>query len=214
MRTVADIMVKKIVTVHPDTPIIKAANLLIKNNLNGLPVIDQENHLVGILTEYDFILKKNSIHLLTVIKIFKDLDVFKKDSALVKNQLKDLFNMKVADIMNTDPLSLPATSSLEEVMEVFSQHHKINPIPIVAADKTLVGIVSRHDILKFIGSSAAVATDGDQSIDQKTDQFIKNLDRRFLLVTKGRTRLWLLTSILFALVGFSIAWMLILRVNF
>ena len=46
------------------------------------------------------------------------------------------------------------------------------------------------------------------------DKFISNFEGKFVLVTKGRTRLWLVASILFALVGFMIAWFLILRINF
>jgi len=209
-------MTREVVTVRPETPIIQAANLLLKHGFNGLPVVDTTGHLVGIVTEYDFILKKNSIHLLTLIRIFNDLDVFKKDSAPVKEDLKKLLDMKVGEIMNTDPLTAPSTSSVEEVVNVFEQHHRVNPIIVTTTARTLMGVVSRHDVLKFLG-------DGDirnvyprpgQTIDQQANDFIKNLENRFVLVSKSRTRWWLIASILFAVIGFSIAWLLILRVNF
>lgn len=209
-------MTRDVVGVHPETSIIEAANLLLKHGFNGLPVVDSTNHVVGIVTEYDFILKKNSLHLLTLIRIFNDLDVFKKDSAPVKDDLKKLLDMKVGDIMNTDPLTLPSTSSIEDAVNAFEEHHRVNPIVITAADKTLMGVVSRHDLLKFLG-------DGDprnmyprpgQNIEDQANQFVQNLDKRFLLVSKSRTHWWLIASILFAIIGFSIAWLLILRVNF
>ena len=178
-------------------------------------MVDATNHLVGIVTEYDFILKKNSLHLLTVIKIFQDLDVFKKDSGPVKEDLKKLLDMKVGDIMNVEPLTLPSTSTIEEVVKTFEEHHRVNPIPVIAADRTIVGIISRHDVLKFLGDDmGSLYPLPNRSTEEQAAQFIQNLDRKFVLVTKSRTRWWLIISILFAVIGFSIAWLLILRVNF
>ncbi len=216
MKTVADIMTRQVVAVKPDTSIVEAANLLLKHGFNGVPVVDVQNHLVGIVTEYDFILKKNSLHLLTLVRIFNDLDVFKKDSGSVKEDLKKLLDMKVGDIMNTDPLTVPSTSSIEDVVKTFEEHHRVNPIIVTAADKTLVGVISRHDLLKFLG-------DGDlrnlyprpgQTLDDQANQFVKNIEKQFLLVSKTRTRFWALASLVFAVVGFAVAWLLILRVNF
>jgi CBS domain-containing protein len=216
MKTITDIMTRQVVAVSPETPIVQAANMLISHGFNGLPVVDASNHLVGIVTEYDFILKKNSIHLLTLIRIFNDLDVFKKDSAPVKEDLKKLLDMKVGEIMNVEPLTLPSTSSIEDAVKTFEEHHRVNPIIVTAADKTLMGVVSRHDLLKFLG-------DGDlgnlyprpgHTVDEQANEFVKNLEHRFVLVSKTRTHWWLIVSVLFAVIGFSIAWLLILRINF
>ncbi len=208
-------MTKDVMTVRPETPIIEAANIILKHGFNGLPVVDASNRLSGIITEYDFILKKNSIHLLTLIRVFNDLDVFKKDAAPVKEDLKKLLDMKVADVMNIEPLTMPSTSTVEEVVNAFEEHHRVNPIIIVNVDNTLAGVISRHDVLKFLG-------DGDlrnvyprpgQSIDEQANDFVKNLEHRFVLVSKTRTHWWLIASVLFAVVGFAVAWLLILRVN-
>ncbi len=216
MKTVTDIMTRQVVAVTAETSIVEAANLLLKHGFNGVPVVDASKHLVGIVTEYDFILKKNSLHLLTLVRIFNDLDVFKKDSGPVKEDLKKLLDMKVGDIMNTEPLTVPSTSSIEEVVKVFEEHHRVNPIIVTAADKTLMGVVSRHDLLKFLG-------DGDlrnlyprpgQSVDDQANQFVKNIEKQFLLVSKTRTKFWALASLVCAVVGFAVAWLLILRVNF
>jgi CBS domain-containing protein len=216
MKTISDIMTKAVVTVRPETPIVEAANILLKHGFNGLPVVDDTKHLVGIVTEYDFILKKNSLHLLTLIRIFNDLDVFKKDSAPVKDDLKKLLDMKVGDIMNTDPLTLPSNSSIEDAVKTFEEHHRVNPVIITAADKTLMGVVSRHDVLKFLadGDVRNMYPRPGQNIDEQADQFVKNLEHRFVLVSKSRAHWWLIASVLCAMIGFAIAWLLILRVNF
>jgi CBS domain-containing membrane protein len=51
---VASVMRRNIKTVTPDTPLKQAAKMLIDNRIGCLPVVEQDNTLVGIITEYDF----------------------------------------------------------------------------------------------------------------------------------------------------------------
>ncbi len=51
--TARDVMSKAPVHIHPDASIFEAINILLKNNVTGMPVLDREHHLVGILSEYD-----------------------------------------------------------------------------------------------------------------------------------------------------------------
>ncbi|MBW2713996.1 MAG: CBS domain-containing protein [Deltaproteobacteria bacterium] len=48
-----DVMAKSPVSIHPDVCIFEAINLLLKNSVTGMPVIDDDHRLVGILSEYD-----------------------------------------------------------------------------------------------------------------------------------------------------------------
>jgi len=205
-------MTKNVVTVEPDAPLIEAVNLIIKGGFSGLPVTVGKM-LVGIITEYDLIAKGSGVHIPTLLKIFNGLN--QKNSEDLKEQLKEVITMKVADAMNSDPLTLAPEDSLLKVVDTFTQHHRVNPIPIILSDKSLVGIISRSDMLKFFGdSNLNLSKDMDVSqINKNVDQFIHNFEKKFVLVTVGRTRWWLLASLLFALAGFVIAWLLIVRVN-
>jgi len=51
--TVKDVMTRKVLTVHIDTPIEEAARVMADNKIGGMPVVDSENHVVGIITETD-----------------------------------------------------------------------------------------------------------------------------------------------------------------
>ena len=93
MATVSSMMTKKVISVHPETPLIEATNILLKDNFSGLPVVDNENHLVGIVTEYDLVIKGSSVHLPTLIKLLSQFDLYKKDQGLIKEDLKKIFEM-------------------------------------------------------------------------------------------------------------------------
>ncbi|MBX4190363.1 CBS domain-containing protein [Candidatus Parcubacteria bacterium] len=216
MQTVADFMTRDVVSVTPETPLLEAVNILQKYKFNGLPVVDSSRRVVGIITEYDLIIKGSSIHLPTFIKLFSELDIYKKDSSLIKEDLKKIFQLKVKDVMNSEPLTLPESSSLLEIVNTFTQHHKVNPVLIVGKDNILGGVVSRSDMLKFFGNNDKLTFSSNPSqeeIQGNVNEFLKNFEQNFVLVGRSRTRLWFLVSILFLLVGFAIAWFLILRIT-
>ena len=51
--SIGDIMTKKVVTVDPDTPLQDAAQLMIEHRIGGLPVVDADKHVIGVITETD-----------------------------------------------------------------------------------------------------------------------------------------------------------------
>lgn len=205
-------MTKEVVSVAPDSPLVEAVNILLKHGFNGLPVT-VGSVVVGIVTEYDMVTKGSAIHIPTLVKLFGSLD--QKGAGELRDELKKVVTMKVQDVMNSDPLALAPTDDLLKVVDTFTQHHKVNPILVVDATKRLVGVISRSDMLKFMGGSdlSLVSGDDQKAVDQNVDKFISHFQSQFTLVTKARTRWWLVASILFALVGFAIAWFLTLHVN-
>src|SRR3989338_6467684 len=137
MTTAYDIMTRSVIPTSPDTPVVEAANILLKGT---------------------------AIHLPTFLQIFQELSVYKKGSEPIREDLRKIFNIKVAEVMNKEPLILNSETSLLEVANAFAQHHKVNPIPIVDATNTLVGIISRHDLLKFLGDPSVHFQNGNKRI--------------------------------------------------
>jgi CBS domain-containing protein len=212
MRIAQDLMTKNVIAVRPETPLVEAANILLKNRFNGLPVVDNQNKVLGIITEYDLILKGTAIHLPTFLKIFQEMELYKKGSEPIREDLKKIFNIKVGEVMNSEPFVITSDTSIFKVVEVFSQHHRINPIIVVDSANILAGVISRHDLLKFLGDPS-LQTVPNTDVDKQVDSFLNNYENKFELVSKFRTRFWLISSILFALVGFMIAFALIVRLH-
>jgi CBS domain-containing protein len=52
---VGDLMSTRVVTIHPDSPIMDAAQLMLKHHVSGLPVVDDNGRIVGIVTEHDLV---------------------------------------------------------------------------------------------------------------------------------------------------------------
>lgn len=215
MLTVASMMTKRPIAVGPDDSVVFAAKILANRNFNGLPVVGQDNKLVGIVTEYDLISKGSDLHLPTLINILSNLGVYKKDTAPIKGELKRLLSLKVKDIMNADPLTVNQNAPVQELVNLFAHHHRVNPIPVVDDDSKLVGIVSRFDLVQlFVDENAHRELPADEAeiSDKQVDQFITDFEKRFILVSKTRARFWPVISLAFALVGFIIAFAIIIRI--
>lgn len=146
--SVRDIMEKDVVSVRPDTPLADAAKILADHKFDGVPVVDENNMLVGILTEYDLVSKGSAIHLPTFQKILENLSIFSKDKKEFQSDIADVANMKVRDVMNDDPLTLSHDATYEEAVTAFRDHHRVNPIPVIDKDRKVIGVVSRFNVLK------------------------------------------------------------------
>jgi len=123
--------------------------IIFKNNFHGVPVINGEKHLVGILTEYDLIVKDSLVHLPTFQKILSEIKIYKKGPNELKKEIGALKKLTAKDVMNPEPLVLSDEATLEEVVTAFREHHRVNPIPVIDKNRTVVGGVSRYDILKL-----------------------------------------------------------------
>lgn len=146
--SVKDIMVREVIVVSPDASLIDAAKLIADHHFDGVPVVDGEKKLVGILTEYDLISQSSQVHLPTFQAILQNLQVIQGDRSQFEKEIAEISSLKVKDVMNTDPLTLPESATYEDAVTAFREHHRVNPIPVLDAEKRVVGVVSRFDILK------------------------------------------------------------------
>ncbi|OGI27949.1 MAG: hypothetical protein A2359_00225 [Candidatus Moranbacteria bacterium RIFOXYB1_FULL_43_19] len=213
--SVSQLMTKEVISVRRETPFLEAVDLMLKNNFNGLPVVAKDNKLVGMLSEYDLTLKGSSIHLPTFLKLLQKFDIYSKDKKFLETDVKKILAMKVKDVMNPSPFSMSENSTLTQAVKIFSEYGDLNPIPIVDKKKRLVGILARYDIIKLFGSSSAVHKNqkNKRLMDKNVNRFLSDFEKNFLFVSRFRVSHWFLISVIFILIGFAIAFLLIIKIN-
>ncbi len=155
--SVKDIMTKKVVTVAPEAPLIKAVNCLLENDVSGLPVVDKNNKVIGIVTEYDIATKGSLADLTTFVRLMQESRAFKHEHEenSILGSIERVLNTTVRQVMNSDPLVLNHNTSINQAVQTFIEHHSVNPIPIVDDANQLVGILSRRDLIKLFYTSSA-----------------------------------------------------------
>jgi len=150
MLKAKDIMTKNVISIGPDDTIEEAARLMFLNGLSGVPVLDKEDQLVGILTEGDLVKKEKAVDLPLMFNLLGTL-IYLDNPANgdeIEKQLKDITAIKVKELMSRVVVTVAPDAALEDVANT-SLNKKVNPIPVVQSGK-IVGIVSRADFVRLI----------------------------------------------------------------
>ena len=143
---VRDIMDADPATVAPDTSVEEVVRTLRRHELPGVPVVDGDGRLAGLVTEADLVLPddQGDLHLPHYINLFGGT-VFLEPLGRFEDRLRKAFASKASDMMTTDPDTVePDTSVQEAARLVHDSGH--NRLPVVE-DGRLVGVVTRLDLL-------------------------------------------------------------------
>src|SRR3989338_6190782 len=119
--TVYYFMTRDPVTVTPETLLVDAAQTIMEHKLDGVPVVDRVNKLVGILTEYDLISKGSLLHIPTFIRLLQDLQLYQKDKTRIKKDLTIFFTRKGGEVIKKDPLPVQPNATLEDAEKFFAR---------------------------------------------------------------------------------------------
>ena len=144
MLKAKDIMTLDVITVKPETTVEELARLLIEHKISGVPVVDDDNQLVGVVTENDLIKKNARLHIPTIIRLFDAYFLLNSDK--VEEEIKKMVAGTVDEICNKDIVSLTEETTLEEIATIMSEKN-IHLLPVLR-DGLVVGIVGKADIVK------------------------------------------------------------------
>ncbi|MFB3926589.1 MAG: CBS domain-containing protein [Syntrophales bacterium] len=150
MLRAKDIMTKKVITVSPETEILEAARILLQNHLNGLPVVDDENRLKGIICQSDLIYQQKKIPLPSFFTIL-DGTIPLRLPADVDAEMRKIAALKVSQAMTPDPISIEPETTLDEIATLMVKH-KVHTLPVQDRG-ILVGVIGKEDVLRTIVSS-------------------------------------------------------------
>lgn len=144
MLNATDIMTKDVITVKTDTTIEALARLLIDHKISGTPVVDDDDKLIGIVTENDLIKKNKRFHIPTIVRLFDAY--FLLDSAKVEDEIKKMVATTVGEICTRKVTSISEDTTLEDIATIMAEKH-IHLLPVLR-DGKVVGIVGKADVVK------------------------------------------------------------------
>ena len=141
-----DIMTTDVIVANKNDIIANVANLLIKEKIGGLPVVDEENKVVGIISETDIMKKESHVDspmMLNFIQVIIFLDDMKK----FEDEMRAIAAYKVEDLMSKDIITVNENDTFDYVANVMI-NKSINRVPVVDENNFLKGIICRYDIIK------------------------------------------------------------------
>jgi CBS domain-containing protein len=150
MLKARDIMTREVITVTPETEVTEIAALLLDNHFNGLPVIDQNGDLVGIICQSDLIAEQKK---LPIPSVFTLLDTFIPiySPGKTEKEVQKIAAVKASDAMSSNPVTVDPETGLDEIASIMVNKN-LHTIPVMEGGK-LVGIIGKEDILRTLAPS-------------------------------------------------------------
>ena len=147
MKTAKDIMQKEVISITPETEITRAVEILLTNHINGVPVVDEDGNLKGILCQSDLIFQQKNISLPPILT-FLDSIIPLASSKKLEHELEKMAAVTVAQAMVKDPVTVTPDAPVSDIAALMVEKH-FHTIPVVQEDK-VVGIVGKEDVLKTL----------------------------------------------------------------
>ena len=132
------IMTENVVFVKRDTSLLEIAEIMASHEISGVPVVDEENKVIGVISEKDFLFSMGAKSSMEFIARF------------LKNKGNipvPILGQKAANIMTSPALTVNEDISISEITNIFTAKN-INRVPVINSEGKLVGIISRADALQ------------------------------------------------------------------
>lgn len=140
-----DIMTEEVITVKRQDTIKDVAKILSNNKISGLPVVDDEGKIIGIITEQDLIIRDKKLHFPNYIYLLDSI-IYLESLSEFEEEFKKMIGTKVKEVMTEEVISVEVDTATDEIVELMIDN-KINRVPVVDNGE-LVGIVSRGDVVR------------------------------------------------------------------
>jgi CBS-domain-containing membrane protein len=146
-----DVMTRSVISIDPNCTVLQAARLMLQHHISGLPVVDAAGNLVGILSEGDFLRRRETQ---TERRRSRWLE-FLMGPGRMAAEYSHSHGSKVSEVMTTQVQTADEGASLDDVVQLMERHH-IKRVPVMHAGK-LVGIVTRSNLMHAMVSLARAA---------------------------------------------------------
>jgi CBS domain-containing protein len=143
---VADIMSHPALAVDPQTPLVQAIRLMTQHKISGLPVVERDGRIVGILTEGD-LLRRVEIGTAGAPDWLVGILMPGREA----QKYTQTHGRRVSEVMTRDVITVPADMDLSAVVELM-RRSRVKRLPVIQ-DGQLLGIVSRADLVRLLGDA-------------------------------------------------------------
>lgn len=145
---ISDIMTKEVISIRENDTVEMCADLLIRHNLSGLPVVDEIGKVKGIVTEGDLIRRASQVKGPAALEVLGGIFYLESPKEFSR-QIKKTMGSTAKDIMTEDVFTIDSDKKVEEAASILVEK-RVKRLPVTDREGNLIGIISRRDILKYL----------------------------------------------------------------
>lgn len=147
MLQARDIMTKAVLTVSPETLVSDLARTLAGKNIGGVPVVDADGRLVGIVTQSDLVERAQELELPPALNIL-DFHLYLQIPSHLFRKVEKMLGATVADIMSPNPVTVSPDTTVPRLATLMARQ-KVHTLPVLEAGK-IVGIIGKMDLVRAL----------------------------------------------------------------
>jgi len=150
-----DIMQTHLVTVSPDDSLREAMTLMVESHVSGLPVVDLQNHCVGVLSVTDVLsLEADQAENSDIEEVgsYFDPDQQSWENMRFAGAIDELPEMTVAEVMTQDVVSVSPETAIKDVAQMMVEQ-KIHRILVLDDRKQILGLIAALDLVQLVAES-------------------------------------------------------------
>ncbi len=144
---VRSLMSSPVVSARPDMKVGAVARLLVDHDIDGLPVVDENGKVVGVVTDSDLIVRNADLHFPRFLQIL-DARIFLESPKQFDEEIRRLLGATAADVMSSPAITVGPDDDIDRAATLMMEK-KIHILPVVEAGR-LVGIVTQADLVRLI----------------------------------------------------------------
>ena len=149
-KTVAEIMTADPTTVSPETSLEEAIKILAEREISGLPVVDKQGKLLGVISETDLTWQTTGVDTPPYI-MFLDSVIYLQNPTKHNEEVHKALGQTVADAMSDRPATVKANQLVREAAKIMHDK-KVRRLPVVDEDSKLIGIITQGDVIKMMAA--------------------------------------------------------------
>jgi len=153
--TAGDLMTRDVAVVHPETSLLEAVKLMAQRRISGMPVVDDDGAIVGVMSEGDLVRWHDGYSERQARWLDMLADGFELAPAFLDGTQEQ--RRKVKTVMSTGVMSVTEDTSAREVANLMHAKN-IKRVPVVR-DGKLVGIVARSDLIRALSQKLSEMAD-------------------------------------------------------
>ncbi len=152
-KTVREVMTPNPITITPAAPLQEAIQILAAKRISGLPVVNDQGDLIGIISDTDLMWQESGVDAPPYIMLLDSI-IYLQNPARHEKEIHKALGQTVEEVMSDRPITIKADQSLREAAHLMNDK-KIRRLPVVDSQSgQLVGILTQGDIIRDMAQAS------------------------------------------------------------
>lgn len=141
------------ITINPAAPLQEAIQILAEKRISGLPVVNDQGDLIGIISDTDLMWQESGVDAPPYIMLLDSI-IYLQNPARHEKEIHKALGQTVEEVMSDRPITIKAEQSLREAAHLMNDK-KIRRLPVIDSQSgKLVGILTQGDIIRDMAQAS------------------------------------------------------------